>query len=873
MSNIKIFITYKNRKRLINNEIIIPIQTGRAIAKEIFSEMAGDDIGENISAQNNTYAELTAHYCVWKNQDKFAISDYVGFMHYRRLLNFGKNKNIKFLEQLDLSENLIAKECEGYDLIVQEKVGAYSPKLKGFASSIREHWNLHHEKEDLDFIIETIEKKYPDMKPAIKRVMNDDKAYWYNIFIMKTELFNEYCNWLFDILQTEHQYKNPDRIKGFLSERITNIFIEYKKEKKNIKIKELPMYYLPASQCEPQDENIIPVVLTSSDMYVPQTSVTILSAIKNCASPDKLKFIILADNIQEQNKRKLAEFIRKNGANVTFIPLTSNMLAPFTKISKPGHILSSTFARLIVPEVLAGYNKIIYLDSDMLVRGDISKLYETDLEDNYLGMVEDVARDYHSARMWNDKKHMYCNAGCLLLNASKLRQDNYMDIIKFNITQNADLFKFSDQDILNYAFNDKILRLDTKWNQHHIFHFMAKEFIPTDKDEYNKACNNPAIVHYVGSEKVWYNSSNRPYQDEYFKYWKSTPFYRNFRIDKFRDKDYKFYNINFDRKIIFQKKSGKEKLHINIIGIKFTFPKIKKLLSIEKTAYRKTIKFLNLKISWKTADKIYIDKLDNISRQISNLNCIIQAQTLHKDTFARYQNIFEGKNVVLICTGPTAKYFTPEDGMITVGVNGAIYLKQVNLDYLFTQDYAINQNNNKSLNQDIFNYKGNNCKKFYGIIPDKRLSEVYPIIGRIPLTHTYQENCSQYILEDIPFHNLAYDLSREPIGEFGGTPFSALQFILYCNPKRIYLVGCDCSSAGYAYSDKGFSAVYQKDIWIKYIKDFVDRYYPDTEIISVNPVGLKGLFKDVYTKEYIQNTHKEFNENLELLEIKEKINV
>lgn len=136
--------------------------------------------------------------------------------------------------------------------------------------------------------------------------------------------------------------------------------------------------------------------------------------------------------------------------------------------------------------------------------------------------------------------------------------------------------------------------------------------------------------------------------------------------------------------------------------------------------------------------------------------------------------------------------------------------------------------------------------------PDEKLerSGIYAVVKkdilRIPLMYSYSEQIFQYIMEDICCHNIASDLSREPIGDFSETPFSALQFILYAHPKRLYLVGWDCSS-GYAYNKPNAinPANYQIDILKNNFLPFINLNYPDIEIISINPIGLKGVFKDM----------------------------
>lgn len=238
-----------------------------------------------------------------------------------------------------------------------------------------------------------------------------------------------------------------------------------------------------------------------------------------------------------------------------------------------------------------------------------------------------------------------------------------------------------------------------------------------------------------------------------------------------------------------------------------------------------------------------------INRRISNLKCVLDAQILHPKTFGQYKNIYAGREVVLVCTGPTANQYIPRKGAIHVGVNGAIYLEKIKLDFLFMQDYTIKQANNSSLTSDGLKYVGNNCVKFFGIIPDELNKSNEKInIHRIPAKFSYAERTYRYVLEDWPKHNIASDLSHEPLGQFYGTPFSALQFILYTHPKRLFLVGWDCGS-GYAYGRKNAMgpANYQVEILKEHFVPFIEINYPDIEIISLNPVGLKGIFKDIHT--------------------------
>lgn len=229
---------------------------------------------------------------------------------------------------------------------------------------------------------------------------------------------------------------------------------------------------------------------------------------------------------------------------------------------------------------------------------------------------------------------------------------------------------------------------------------------------------------------------------------------------------------------------------------------------------------------------------------------LIATAELHKETFAGFRNKFAGKTVVLVGAGPSVNKFKPIKNAIYIGLNRAFLLDTVKFDYLFSIDKA-----------GIFNiydkFVKYPCIKFVG---DQQLGPQYQIpesvINKIKGVRRYKT--------DVNFSSqFALDIEYEPLGNFNTVSLQAMQFILYTNPKRVYLVGIDCSGGGYFTDNtkrqyKGFDVSVRgetQDAWAnqsivcwKMLKDFADVHYPDTEIISVNPVGLRGLFKDLDQK-------------------------
>lgn len=218
---------------------------------------------------------------------------------------------------------------------------------------------------------------------------------------------------------------------------------------------------------------------------------------------------------------------------------------------------------------------------------------------------------------------------------------------------------------------------------------------------------------------------------------------------------------------------------------------------------------------------------------------------VHKATFAKYKNIYLGKEVAIIGTGPSLnKYKFLPNAVINIGLNSAICNTNLKLDYLFVQDYS---GLKKCLS---YIEKSEKVIKFYGCIPYHfyGLKESSLKDSIIPESIINKHFANKYFVYcKYPYCPISFNpnIDYTWLADGGSVAFSAIQFALYTNPKRIYLIGCDCSN-GYYNTANEKTKIDKKYLnsW-KELKKFADTYYPDTEIISVNPVGLRGLFTDL----------------------------
>lgn len=181
-----------------------------------------DNEADNIAHKNPNYCELTAQYSLWKNSQ----ASIKGLVHYRRHF-IGKNKiqNKEPMSQV-LSTNQIETLLEQYDMIVPNK-------RKYYIETMWSHYEHSHHIEGLVLTKQVIQTYYPNYLEAFEKVMSRRSAHMFNMFIAKSEIFDSYSQWLFDILERVEnqldisQYSQYEaRVFGFISELLLDVWIE-----------------------------------------------------------------------------------------------------------------------------------------------------------------------------------------------------------------------------------------------------------------------------------------------------------------------------------------------------------------------------------------------------------------------------------------------------------------------------------------------------------------------------------------------------------------------------------------------------------------------------------------------------------------------
>ena len=563
MAKVEIFVTAHKPTNYIKDDVFKPIQVGVGLGRKRIEGFLYDDSGDNISADNPRYCELTAQYWVWKNHLE---SDYVGFFHYRRYLAFNNKTNKvsdvwgnivedffsdSIVQKYGLTKDEINNIIDGADIILPEKKDIR--QMPNMGNNNREQFlgsgYLHIE--DLNIMLDVIKEKYPEFMSYANQYLAGHYTYLNNMYVMRKNIFSNYCEWLFDILKecdkriNYTNYSNEAiRTIGHLAERLLNIYLLYLSDTKNYTIKELPTVYF--MKTEPKEDvkpaftkKNIPITLAANDFYVPYLATTITSIVKNASNDNNYDIIVMQRDFSDDSRRRLLNIISgKKNCSLRFIDISAYS-DRFSKLFTHMHFTIETWFRLVMPEMLSAYDKVIYLDSDLVVDTDIADLYKTELSDNLLAATKDAdtaglyngydpdRKEYMDNILKIKNPYEYFQAGVVVFNLKQFRKDfDVSETLKYAASYE---WKLLDQDVLNYLAQDKVKLIDMSWNVmtdwagvrvKDIISRAPKEL----NDAYMEARKAPKIIHYAGGDKPW----QKPDMDlsEYFwKYAKDSGYY------------------------------------------------------------------------------------------------------------------------------------------------------------------------------------------------------------------------------------------------------------------------------------------------------------------------------------------------------------
>jgi lipopolysaccharide biosynthesis glycosyltransferase len=461
--------------------------------------------------------------------------------------------NEESLKHFLIDEKHISEVVDGYDIIVPTE---WECVEEGKKYTIYEHWSRHLQREDLDLVIKLVLKKYPIYYDSLMSVLHSDRgAIFCNMFIMKKELFEEYSAFLFDILaeveqERDHSRYNVEQYRtiGHIAERLLAVYVRYiedaRPETKVLYISKVQFKDTrPYAVVKPLaiDKKAVSIVLACNDAYMRYTDVLLTSILENANADYHYDIVIMHRDISERNIQIARDiFTQNNNFTLRFADVTRNF-EKYKHVHVDRHLTLETYYRFLVTDIFKEYDRVLYLDCDMAVNTDISKLYFTDLEGYYAAAVRDI--DF-IAKYVEDKEFCqknvlkyvkindyfdYFQAGMILFNIPEIRKRFTSE--KLFETALMRKWFFHDQDVLNHLLKGKVKYVDFKWNVFSALdpgsdrEMLFRDYLAAGfAESYREAVKDPCIIHFAGVPKVW-DDLSVDLSHIFWKYARKSPYY------------------------------------------------------------------------------------------------------------------------------------------------------------------------------------------------------------------------------------------------------------------------------------------------------------------------------------------------------------
>ena len=278
--------------------------------------------------------------------------------------------------------------------------------------------------------------------------------------------------------------------------------------------------------------------------YLKFSTVTMASILFNAKKNTEIVFNIMSSDFTSEIKNKITELKNIKDCEINFIDVDEEKFNKFKNKIDMGYLPITCFYRLLIPEYATqDIEKALYLDGDIIVREDLTELFNTDLTGFNAGVVEE--KDAIQIKNLNLKHDRYFNSGMLLLNLTELKKSNLADISLEYFMNNYKNFVCRDQDVLNGIWDGKTKFLSNRYN--------AVSF--------DKTVKKPIIIHFTGyTKKPWKPFCNHKLKHEWLQYNQMTSFKKSlselivFKLTSFKEKTFSirkdpthknYYSIRF----------------------------------------------------------------------------------------------------------------------------------------------------------------------------------------------------------------------------------------------------------------------------------------------------------------------------------------
>jgi lipopolysaccharide biosynthesis glycosyltransferase len=267
------------------------------------------------------------------------------------------------------------------------------------------------------------------------------------------------------------------------------------------------------------------IVCNINNEYIRHCAV-MLRSLRDFNPRDDLDVFIVHQRMDSDQRAMLVGYLSSFLPSVSFLQVDHALLKGFPESP---HVKLAAYYRLFFPQLLpSSIDRIIYLDSDLLVNGSLDELWETPLESNLVAAASDRNLDVHRSRLGLGPDSPYFNSGVMTLKLSDWRQENIAERgLEFALKYPEKLTN-CDQDVLNYLLEKRSLTLHQRWNAMSHLWGLDQQWLQAQgglSEEEEQALSEPVIIHFAGASfaKPWHYKCPHPWKDRYRSILATTP--------------------------------------------------------------------------------------------------------------------------------------------------------------------------------------------------------------------------------------------------------------------------------------------------------------------------------------------------------------
>lgn len=281
--------------------------------------------------------------------------------------------------------------------------------------------------------------------------------------------------------------------------------------------------------------HVIPVVFATNDNYAPYLEVALRSLIEHADDLHEYHIYILYTELSSKYMRAIGSLAERN-VRIEFTDVSENLKG--VDYLPTGYPSAETLYRIVAAEIFSEqYEKIVYLDCDLIVLRDIALLHAHDLKDSVLGAAKEmlsVALAEYVEQTLGIHSKDYFNAGVLLINTHKFEE---FAIRKkcFELLMSGKTLKYADQDALNIACEGLVEFIEKRWNADWAYKRLNMQINPDVRMD--DAMNEPNIVHYITDMKPW-RRPDLEFSEYFWKYARKSVFYEEILFRNFNENRY-----------------------------------------------------------------------------------------------------------------------------------------------------------------------------------------------------------------------------------------------------------------------------------------------------------------------------------------------